>query len=265
MKNFSLKSAVETVFSGLLVVIVLSGCAASHSVSRSTASDRPTEASLHGFLDRWDLWNSYAAHMKLKLSVNDSTFKARGHILYLVGERYEVGFAKPYNQLLGNLYISPDQVVYWGANSSPAVYTANDTICLTDIFQTTAPNWNPRDLLPFPVAGRSAGFQVDSLDSGKDLLVHGHSDDASYSLTITHRSGSVSTERIKRNGYDPVIKYYSRYQWINGWPLARRIVCQDTSGSVTLIWYLSDIALDAAPQILGDAIGNESTTGTSHE
>ena len=204
-------------------------------------------SSLEGFLGRWDAWGSLGARVKFRAVIGDSTFQARGHLLYLIGERYEVGFAKPYNQLLGNLYVTPEQIVYWDAAGKPQVFAAGENSNLSDLFPLALPNWDPRDLLPFPVSGRTSGFQVDSLwRKGGQAYVLGHSDDAEYRLTVLDAGGTVGEERVFRRDRDPIIKQYGRTHFINNWPLSRRVTCTDTAGTVSITWYLGGIVLDAA-------------------
>lgn len=230
----------------LIVAILALGCA---SASRWTARyPQVMDASaLEGFLGRWDSWSSLGARVKFKAVIGDSTFRARGHLLYLIGERYEVGFAKPYNQLLGNLYVTPTQIVYWDAAGKPHVFSVDESASLDELLPLNLPNWNPRDLLPFPVSGRTSGFQVDSLwQSGGRAHVLGHSDDAEYRLTVLDAAGTVGEERVIRRERDPIIKEYRRTRLMKGWPLSSRVTCSDTSGTVSITWYLGGIVLDAA-------------------
>jgi len=185
--------------------------------------------------------------VKLRVALGDSTFQARGHLLYVIGERYEIGFARPYNRLLGNLYVTPEHIVYWNASGKPQVFAAGERSALSDLFPLALPNWDPRDLLPFPVSGRTSGFQVDSLwRSGGLLVVCGHSNDAEYRIMVANAGGTVAEEQVFRQGRDPIVKRYSRTRFINNWPLSRRVTCTDTTGSVSIIWQLGGIVLDAA-------------------
>ncbi|MDD5088885.1 MAG: hypothetical protein PHI18_08830 [bacterium] len=225
--------------------MLAAGCASTNRWA-SRPSQAPDASELEGFLGRWDSWGSLGARVKLKAVIGDSTFQARGHLLYLIGERYEVGFAKPYDQLLGNLYVTPEHVVYWDTANKPHVFSAGENADLEELFPIRLPNWDIRDLFPFPVSGRTSGFQVDSLwHEGGEAHVLGHSDDASYRLTVLDGNGVVGEERVFRQERDPIVKKYSRTRLINNWPLSRRITCTDTSGNISITWYLGGIVLDA--------------------
>lgn len=257
MNKFS-RSSVNNLAGLLLCVTVLAlGCA---SANRWTSRDSKAldATALDGFLGRWEGWGSLGARVKFKAVLGDSTFQARGHLLYLIGERYEIGFAKPYNRLLGNLYVTPEHIVYWNASGKPQVFAAGENSTLSDLFPLALPHWDPRDLLPFPVSGRTSGFQVDSLwQAGGRLFVYGHSDDAEYRLTVVDAGGTVAEERVFRQGRDPIMKRYSRNRFINSWPLSRRVTCADTTGSVSITWQLGGVILDAARR--------EPTPGTTPE
>lgn len=219
------------------------GCA---SASRFHTAGPVSATSLGAYLDRWDSWISLSTQVKLRAEVDGSAFQARGRLLYLIGERYELGFTKPYNLVLGNLYMTPTQLVYWNSAGKPHVFGAGEPMDLGEFMPVGLPNWDPRDLLPFPVGGRSGGFQVDTLwHDGQRSWIIGRSEDAEYRFTLDNRTGHVTTERVNRNGRDPVVKRYQRVRRFDGWPIARRVVCSDTTGGVSVTWRLGEIALDA--------------------
>jgi hypothetical protein len=233
---------------------MLSGCASHSALSRKITAPVAPEAALRESLGRFDHWTSLFARLKLHFSVHDTSFTARGHVMYLAGERYEVGFEKPYNQYLGTFYVTPNQFIYFDTHNFPTTYSLQDTVILSRLIPMGVPNWDPRDLMPFPVSGRTSGFQTDSMRSAGNLTwIYGSSDRVSYALTMKGNGGAVVEEQVQRAGRDLVIKKYDHVKNVNGWPVATRMTCTNAAGDVRFIWSISGIRLKA-----GDVHATES-------
>jgi hypothetical protein len=244
---------IKYVGAALLIALVLSGCGAQNALRKKPTQPLSPEAALHISLDRFEHWTSLFASLKLRFAIHDTTFTARGHLMYLAGERYEVGFEKPYNRFIGTFYVTPSQLIYFDTHSIPTTYTLQDTVMLSRMIPMGVPNWDPRDILPFPVSGRSSGFQTDSVQTEADgrALVYGNGDDVSYVLTLDTQKGTVSNEQVQRGGRDLLLKKYERIKTVQGWPVATRVTCSNPTGDVTFTWSFSDIQLkapDARPQ-----------------
>ena len=230
----------------LFAAAVLSGCAAGSVLRRHRQDPQFAALAMHSMLDRWDQWRSMSAKAKLKINVSDTKVRAKGHVFFLAGERYEVGFVKPYDRFLGNFYVTPNQFVYWDLNVSPLVFGPYDSLSLSRLIPAAVPNWDPRDLLPFPVSGRVAGFQQDSVWRGENAwYVSGLSHQTRHTLRLSADDGRIIEEIVERSKHDVLIKTYSRYSQFHNWPVARRVTCTDVYGQCTFTWTLSGIALDA--------------------
>jgi hypothetical protein len=235
----------------LLLVLgasILNGCTAGARLAKPSGEKWKPEEVVARYLDRWTAWTSLKTGIRVSIVTGDSSFAARGHLFYLLGERYEIGFSPPYNRILGNLYLTPEQVIYWDLQISPRVFNAQDTVVLSDILPIRIPNWDPRDMLPFPVSGRSGGFQTDSIwQSGDYWLIRGNSTNAVYILTIAPDDGVIQHESVWRVGRDPIVKSYTHNRSLNGWPISKVVTCRDTSSSFELTWSLRGTSLDAVP------------------
>lgn len=230
----------------LLAALLLSGCTAGGVLRLHRQDPQFTALALHSVLDRWDQWRSMTAQVKLKINVPDAKVRAKGHVIFLTGERYEVGFVKPYDRFIGNFYVTPQQFVYWDLKVSPLVFGLDDSLSLSRMIPATVPNWDPRDLLPFPVSGRVGGFQPDSgWRRDNACYVSGLSNGARHTLKISADDGRIIEEIIERKNRDAIVKTYSKYLQRRNWPLARRVTCADPASQSTFTWTLSDIALDA--------------------
>jgi hypothetical protein len=241
------KRLVKLVLSVGIMALGLWGCAA-HQVLRPqlnvplTASDV-----LDPYLMRWEGWRSASSDLKLRVAVGDTNFSARGHLMYLAGERYEIGFVKPFNRFLGTFYVTPSEVIYWDVHAYPKTYSLKDTVRLGDLIPIGVPNWDPRDILPFPMSGRSGGFQPDSFRTTKGgAEVIGSGDDVAYRFSFSGSQHFLSEEVIQRTGRDPVYKKYEKIRELKGWPVATRVTVTDRSGQVSFRWSLSKVALDGA-------------------
>jgi hypothetical protein len=248
----------------VLAAALLSGCAARSVLGTYRRSPQLATLALHAALDRSEAWRSLSARVQLKMVVPGTRLRAKGHVLFLAGERFEVGFVRPFDRLIGNFYVTPTQFVYWDVNISPKVYTTADTLTLSRFIAADVPNWEPRDLLPFPVSARTGGFQMDSSWSrGTTIYVSGMSDGARHTLALSADDGRVLEESIEREGRDLMIKRFSKPAQIRLWPVARRVVCSDSSGQSVFTWTLSGIALDAADFQPDRWAADSSNTGTN--
>jgi hypothetical protein len=214
---------------------------------RGNAAPAPApQGALHAYLDRVDAWRSLGATMKLKIRIDNESVVACGHLMYLLGERYEIGFTKPYNRFLGNFYVTPEQLLYWDTHAAPHAFTLQDTVALGQLIALDLPNWDPRDMLPFPISGRSGGFQTDSAwTEGRTSRVRGYSGNVTYVLSLAGAHGVLTEERLYRAGRDPLIKRFDRVRWIHGWPVATRATCSNESGTVRFTWSLGRVSLDS--------------------
>jgi hypothetical protein len=229
-------------------LMLFSGCAANRHLQRLDGQKWKSEDIVARYLNRWSDWKSLKSHLKVTLSTGDSTFSAKGHLFYLLGERYEIGFAPPYNTVLGTLYLTPEQIVYWDLQISPRVYGIKDTVILSELFPIRMPNWDPRDMLPLPVGGRNGGFQTDSVwYEGPIAKVKGTLGSATYILDLSQEDGIVLREKVLREGRDPIFKDYSGTRSYSSWPISKRVVCQDSTGAFRIAWSLSGISLESIP------------------
>jgi len=233
----------------LLLALLLTGCASTYRLMEPTMEPWTYAAAVQRYLDRWSHWQSLTAHTKLKVQIGDSAMTAKGSLIYIAGESYHVSFARPYNQVIGEFYMMPERMVYWGNDHSQLVFSPEDTVRLDELIPIGFPSWNPRDLLPFPVGARCDGLQIievrdDSL--GRSMVV-AESGGARYELALTKADGVIRRETVRREGMEPVFKSYQRTYSIDGWPISGRVICQDASGRIQLTWKLSSLELQAAP------------------
>lgn len=232
----------------VLLLISLAGLSCAPMRSLRGTGERTAATVLNSYLGRGEGWRSLSATMKLaiRLEQDDVDVAAKGHLMYLIGERYEVGFSKPYNRFLGNFYITPAQFVYWDANNQPAIFGLQDTVMLAALMPLGLPNWDPRDLLPFPVSGRTSGFRTDSLWTERNrTYMRGEAEGAVHLLELDLGSGVLVAERVDRPGRDPILKSYRRTRRPQGWPVPTRVTVSDPAGRARLTWSLSRIQLDA--------------------
>jgi hypothetical protein len=232
----------------LAIVLVAGGCSTSNRFVRPADDHEFAAYAMHRYLDRWVGWKSLTTRVKLTYKSGDTTASARGHLLYLLGERFEIGFERPYDRYLGNLYVTPEKTIYWDVNSIPKVFSDNDSSTLSDVIHIPAPNWDPRDLLPFPASGRVGGLAMDSIwreGSHERVLIAGES--SQHVLEISRSTGFIDKEWVMRRGREPVIKEFRKNRTMDGWPVPVKVTCTDTSGHFSLTWSLKGMTLDAEP------------------
>ena len=232
----------------IFLAAVLAGCAASTRFHAPADNKDLAADVLHRYLDRWVGWQSLTSRVKITVSNGDTTVSARGHLVYMLGERFELGFERPYNRFLGNLYVTPDQTIYWNLNSVPQVLTTKDTTTLASLVRINVPNWDPRDLLPFPMSGRTSGLQPDSAwREDNRLRITATSEGVAYRMDVSMTSGCVEREWISRTGRAPLLKIYRRTRDINGWPVPVRVTCTDSTGRFSISWSLREVFLKSEP------------------
>jgi hypothetical protein len=217
-----------------------------------------TREILSRYLDRSGAWQSFSSRVKIKIEIGDSSFSAKGILFYISPEKYSLSFGSPYNQVLGDVYVTSQQLLYWGNGKSQILFSASDTVHIPELIPIAFPDWDPRDLLPFPISGRTTGFQVinEGTDSLGKLRIHGECGPALHDLLLDADLGTISEESVTRHGTDSVHKTYKKNYSIQGWPISARVICTDTSGRVRLTWVLSDIDLKG-PDFLS---GSEETS-----
>jgi hypothetical protein len=239
----------------ILFCFFLIGCSSSNQLIKSGDYPVTNQEILSRYLDRSGGWQSFSSRVKMKLEIGDSSFAAKGILFYISPEKYSLSFGSPYNQVLGDVYVTPEQLLYWGNGKSQVIFTASDTVHIAELMPFALPDWDPRDLLPFPVSGRISGFQVTSED--KDSLgrpwLHGECGPAQHDLMLNPETGTIVEESVSRNGADTVHKVYKRNRVINGWPIPARVICSDSSGRIRLTWVLSDIDLKGSEYKPGSA------------
>jgi hypothetical protein len=242
-----------------LLVIALSlcsaGCASTRYFRQAGVSDWTVGQVLHRSLDRWVGWRSLYAEFKLTVTSGDTTATTRGHLIYLMGERIEFGFHKPWNKFIGAFYVLPDRTLYWGTSSVPAVYGLSERVELARLMPLPFADWDPRDILPFPISGRTGGLQPDSVwVEGTDSIVRASAPGVMHWLALNTTKGLVESEVVQRAEREIVYKEYRRFTTVNGWPIPSRVSCADSSGRHRVDWSLSKIKLDAQPYVLDDPL-----------
>ncbi|MBU0692117.1 hypothetical protein KKH18_09945 [bacterium] len=229
----------------LLLCLLLAGCMSPY--KRVSTHEEPMADAqlLSRFLDRSGSWESFSCRVKVRLEIGDTTVSAKGTLLYMSPEKYSLSFVKPYHQVIGDIYVTASQLLYWGNGKTKYYYSAVDTVHIPELIPMAFPDWDPRDLLPFPVSGRTAGFQVisEQQDSIGQHWIHGDCGSARHDLRVDPFTGVIRFEQVVRNATDPVRKFYDKYYSIQGWPIPARVTCEDTSGRVRMTWSISQIDL----------------------
>ena len=237
-------------FLGLLLpLFFLTGCA-SRAVLQAPDGNRWTaEDVIHLHIDRSSAWESLFAAMKVKLEVGDSRWSASGSLQYQAGEQISFQFRKPYRLILGDVFLTPTRLVYWPPFSTPQVFEKFDSLSLVDFFPLELPNWDVRDIMPFPFGARSSGFQLDTvITSGDTYLLNGRSANARHFLVASAIRGEILTERIERDGRESLLKTYRKYTICEDWLVPTEVHCETEESGVSLTWKLIKPALRAAPR-----------------
>ena len=233
----------------LLPLFFLTGCV-SHLLLQAPNGHRWTpEEIIHLYLDRSTAWESLFAAMKVKLEVGDNRWSAAGSFQYQAGEQISFQFRKPYQFVLGDVFLTPKRLVYWPPFSTPQVFEKFDSLNLVDFFPLELPNWDMRDVMPFPFGARSSGFQLDTVITSKDTyLLDGRSANAEHTLVASAIRGEILTERIERDGREPLLKTYRKYTICKGWLVATEVKCETEKRDVSLTWRLIKPELRTAPR-----------------
>ena len=238
-------------YAALLCCLALVGCSGSYHLIRQ--GDKPSASTeiLSRYLDRSGGWESFSSHVKVKVEIGDSSFSAKGILFYTSPEKYSLSFSRPYNQVLGDVYVTPDQLLYWGNGRSQMIFSASDTVHTPELLFMALPDWDPRDLLPFPISGRTTGFQVvgENSDSLGHRWVLGECGPAKHELMLDSGRGTISDEFVTRHGTESVRKHYERIYSVRGWPISTRVICSSASGDIRLTWALSKLVLKGADYI----------------
>jgi hypothetical protein len=238
-----------------LIAWTVGGCATTYYRRIAGVNDWTAAQVMHRTLDRWVAWHSFATQFRLSVERGTDRVAARGHLIYLLGERIEFGFRKPWDRFIGTFYVIPDRTLYWGTSPLPQVYGLTEHVRLADILAYPFPDWDPRDFLPLPVSGRTGGLQPDSVwNDGAVTVVHGRADSVEYELRLSLVRGVVFAETVRRAGRDPLFKHYSDFKTMKGWAMPRRVVCTDSLGTFALSWSLSGLDLEAQDYMLEDTI-----------
>jgi hypothetical protein len=233
----------------LLPLFFLTGCA-SRAVLQAPDGNRCTaEDVIHLHIDRSSAWESLFAAMKVKLEVGDNRWSASGSLQYQVGEQISFQFRKPYRLVLGDVFLTPTRLVYWPPFSTPQVFEEFDSLSLVDFFPLELPDWDVRDIMPFPFGARSSGFQLDTvITSGETYLLNGRSANARHFLVASAIRGEILTERIEREGREPLLKTYRKYVIREDWLVPTEVQCETEESGISLTWKLIKPALRAAPR-----------------
>jgi hypothetical protein len=219
---------------------IMNGCSSTRPFVRSVTHSDNVQKILQSVLARSDYWISMSSSIKLTLKINRESVKMKGHIMFLAGERYEVGFVPPFNRMLGNFYVTPDQTIYWDRHAAPHRILLNDTLKISDMLPLPLPNWEPRDLLPFPLSGRNGGLQIDSIKSSDNdhCVAFGHDGTSTRELKFDLRTGAIDQEIIHRNKRVALYKKFGRLRTIHGWVIPTQVQCSDSADDNDFKWTL---------------------------
>jgi hypothetical protein len=105
--------------------------------------------------------------------------------------------------------------------------------------------------MPFPFGARSSGFQLDSVEtSGETYLMNGRSENAQHYLIASAIHGEILSERVVRDGREPLCKTYRKYTICENWLVPTEVECATEDGGTTVTWKLIKPALRATPRHL---------------
>jgi len=233
----------------VLLLFTALGCAGRVAL-RAPEGDRwSAEQILKLHLDRSIAWESLFAALKVTVEMNESRWSASGSFQYLAGERIGIQFRQPYRFVLGDFFLTPSEFVYWGPFTSPQVIGDLDTLHLAHILPLDLPDWDIRDLMPFPLGGRTGVFQLDTVAaSGDTYTFYGRTDKASHRLTASARRGEILQERVEHDGREPLIKVFRRYEVCQGWLVPTEVACSTEDGRVCLTWKMEKPVLRTLPR-----------------
>jgi len=230
-------------------LFLLTGCA-SRVVLRAPQGGRwSPEQILRLHLDRSVAWESLFATLSVTLQVEDDSYSASGSFQYLSGERMGFQFRRPYRFVLGDLFLTPTEFIYWAPFSSPQVITNLDTLHVARLFPLDLPDWDLRDIMPFPLGSRSGGFQLDTAVASSDMyILSGHSGGAAHRLVASARRAEILREKVERDGREVLIKTFRKYEVHDGWLVPVEVTCSTEDARVCLTWKIKKPVLRAMPR-----------------
>lgn len=227
----------------------LVGCASRALLKAPEGGRWTAEEILHLHLDRSVAWESLFAALKVTLQVEDDRFSASGSFQYLAGERMGFQFRRPFRFVVGDFFLTPTEFIYWTPFASPLVIANLDTLHLAQLFPLDLPNWDLRDIMPFPLGGRSGGFQLDTvMISGDTYILCGRTETADHRLVASARRAEILREEVKRDGREPLIKTFRKYEMLQGWLVPVEVTCSTEDLRVCLIWKFHKPVLRALPR-----------------
>ena len=115
------------------------------------------------------------------------------HLKELLGSQfvaYSPVLARAVRGVKNGLYLT--QLMYWGNGRTKMYYSASDTIHISELIPMAFPDWDPRDLLPFPISSRTAGFQV--VYEQQDISIVLAIPDGQYRAFVDH--GAVYSKTV---------------------------------------------------------------------
>lgn len=237
------------IFSLGLAVIFLTGCAGRIALKPPEGERWSAEEIFHLHLDRSTAWESLFAAMKVTLRVEDEFFSASGSLQYLAGERIGLQFRRPYRFVLGDLFLSPTEFIYWAPFSSPEIIRDLDSLHIAELFPLDLPDWDLRDIMPLPFGGRGGGFQLDSVTlSGDTYTLCGRTGTAFHRLTASARRGEILLEEVQRDGREILIKTFHKYEVHEGWLVPIEVTCSTEDARVCLTWKIKKPVLRTSPR-----------------
>jgi hypothetical protein len=220
---------------------LLTGCA-SRAVLRAPEGGRWSP-------DRSVAWESLFAALNVTLRVDDNYYSASGSFQYLSGERMGFQFRRPYRFILGDIFLTPTEFIYWAPFSSPQVITNLDSLHVAKLFPLDLPDWDLRDVMPFPLGSRSGGFQLDTAVASSDTYVlSGRSEATTHRLLASARRGEILREKVERDGREVLIKTFRRYEVHDGWLVPVEVTCSTEDARVCLTWKIKKPVLRALPR-----------------
>jgi hypothetical protein len=235
---------------GVLLFLSLALGCASHVALQAPEGNRwKAEQILKLHIDRSSAWESLFAALKVTVEMNESHWTASGSFQYLEGERIGIQFRQPYRFVLGDFFLTPSEFVYWGPLVAPQMIRDLDTLHLSSLLPLELPNWDLRDLIPFPLGGRTGAFRLDTVEvSGDTYVLYGRTDGAIHRLTASARRGEILRERVEHDGREPLVKIFRRYEICEGWLVPTEVTCTTEDERVSLTWKMKRPVLRVLPR-----------------
>jgi hypothetical protein len=233
----------------LCACLLLSGCASRVLLQPPQDGRWTANEILHLHLDRSVAWQSLFAPVKMTVEMNQHRWSVVGSLQYLQGERIGLQFRQPYREAVGDFFLTPEEFIYWPPFSSPQVIQDMDTLQIGRLFALNLPNWDLRDVIPFPFGERSSGFQLDTVISSGDMYtLEGRSEETEHQLIASARGGEILQERVERSGRESLVKTFRHYVARQGWLVPTEVVCQTDDNRFCLTWKIKEPVLQAVPR-----------------